>query len=77
MAVPVEHGHGIPSLDPGGRQGIGQPVNPFVESLVAVTQLVSVDNLLPGFVAYTRKQQALDQQWVGVCALCRRNYFCL
>ncbi|MCY1186827.1 hypothetical protein D9M73_277370 [compost metagenome] len=77
MAIPIQHGHCIPGLDPGRAQGIGQAVDPLDERLVAVAQLVGIDDLLPGLVANPRQQQALDQQRVGVCAFGWRNDFCL
>ncbi|MNE98489.1 hypothetical protein D3C80_1970040 [compost metagenome] len=77
MTVPVEYCHRIPGLDAGGGQGIGQPTDPLVESLVAVTQLVGIDDLLCGLVANPRQQQALDQQPIAVCTFSWRNDFCL
>ena len=73
MAVPVEQGHGVARLDPGGGQYIGQPLDAFEQRGVGVAQLVGVDDFLVGLVAHARQQQALDQQRIGVGLLGRRH----
>ncbi|MNC20255.1 hypothetical protein D3C75_681990 [compost metagenome] len=71
VAVPVEQGHGVARLDPGGGQHIGQPLNAFEQRGVGVAQLVGVDDFLVGLVAHARQQQALDQQRIGIGLLGR------
>ncbi|MNP40422.1 hypothetical protein D3C76_1340640 [compost metagenome] len=77
VAVPIEQGHGVPGLDPGVDQRVGQLADALIERAVVVAQLVRVDDLLVGRIARAREQQAFDQQWVVVGAFCRRDYFCI
>ncbi|MCY1365184.1 hypothetical protein D9M69_520200 [compost metagenome] len=76
MAVPIQQRHDISGLDSRRRQGVGEPLDPLVERPIVVAQLVGVNDLLLGLMAHPRQQQILDQQWVVVGALRRRNYFC-
>ncbi|MCY1246829.1 hypothetical protein D9M72_601020 [compost metagenome] len=76
VAVPIEQGHGVTGLDPGCGQRIGQAANTLVESLVAVAQLVGVDDFPARLVAHPGQQQLLDQQGVGIGAFGGWNYFC-
>ncbi|MNL60881.1 hypothetical protein D3C87_1847340 [compost metagenome] len=76
VAVPIEQGHGVTGLDPGRRQRIGQAANTLVEGLVAVAQLVGVDDFPARLVAHAGQQQLLDQQGIGIGAVGGRNYFC-
>ncbi|MNN33516.1 hypothetical protein D3C81_1472780 [compost metagenome] len=76
VAVPVEQGHGVPGLDAGGGQGVGQAADPLIEGLVAVAQFVGVDDFPPWLVAHPGQQQLLDQQRIGIGAGGRWNDFC-
>ncbi|MDT4884251.1 hypothetical protein FQZ97_1203730 [compost metagenome] len=53
VAVPVQQSDGIASLDAGCRQHVGQALDAFVESPVAVAQLVGADDFLVRLVAHT------------------------
>ncbi|MCY1431431.1 hypothetical protein D9M71_473990 [compost metagenome] len=71
MAVPVHHTHGIPGLDPGRCQHVGQAGHPFDQGRVAVAQLVAVDDLAGFLITGTGHQQPFDQQRVLVSAFGR------
>jgi len=73
MAVPVHHRHGVPRLHPGRRQHVGQPRNPLDQGRIAVTQLVTVDDLAGFLVTGAGHQQPLDQQWILVGPIGRGN----
>ncbi|MNI52513.1 hypothetical protein D3C73_1073040 [compost metagenome] len=76
VTVPIEHGYGVPGLDSGGSQRIGQATDTLVQGLIAVAQLVGIDDLPPRLVAHAGQQQLLDQQRIGVGAVGGRYYFC-
>ncbi|MNY51831.1 hypothetical protein D3C86_1874550 [compost metagenome] len=76
IAVPVEQRHGVTGFYAGGRQGVGQFANSFVERLVVVAQFVGIDDFPTRLIALTGKQQLLDQQGIGIGAFGGRNYFC-
>jgi len=56
MAVPVHYRHGVTRLYAGRRQHVGQPRNTLDQGRVAVTQLVTVDDLAGFLVTHTRHQ---------------------
>ncbi|MNP06707.1 hypothetical protein D3C76_987030 [compost metagenome] len=68
VAVPIHYRHGIPGLDPGSRQHIGQACDPFDQGRIAIAQLVAVNDLAGFLITRAGHQQPFDQQRILVSA---------
>ena len=58
MAIPVHHRNGIPGLDAGLGQGVGQTTDALVEGAVVVANQIAIDDFLRALITLPGQQQS-------------------